>query len=94
MWILVHRINLLEHLSDEGRLSNNQGSNGKSIMSVNELLASGKAVITRTEAAQLLECDVRTVSRAIDKGEIEALPFGRKKMIPVRPLLKRLGFEA
>ena len=94
MWILVHRINSLEHLSDEGRLANNKGSNGKSIMSVNDLLASGKAVITRTEAAQLLECDVRTVSRAIDKGEIEALPFGRKKMIPVRPLLKRLGFEA
>ena len=94
MWILVHRINALEHLSDEGRLANNKGSNGKSIMSVNDLLASGKAVITRTEAAQLLECDVRTVSRAIDKGEIEALPFGRKKMIPVRPLLKRLGFEA
>lgn len=94
MWILVHRINTLEHSSDEGRLANNKGSNGKSIMSVNDLLASGKAVITRTEAAQLLECDVRTVSRAIDKGEIEALPFGRKKMIPVRPLLKRLGFEA
>ncbi len=94
MWILVHKLISLEHLSDDGRLPDNQGSNRKSIMSVNDLLASGKAVITRTEAAQLLECDVRTVSRAIDKGEIEALPFGRKKMIPVRPLLKRLGFEA
>jgi excisionase family DNA binding protein len=62
-------------------------------MSLDDLLASGKAVITRTEAAELLECDVRTVSRAIDKGEIDILPFGRKKMIPVRPLLKRLGLE-
>lgn len=63
-------------------------------MSVNDLLASGKAVITRTEAAELLECDVRTVSRAIEKGEIDVLPFGRHKMIPVRPLLKRLGIES
>jgi excisionase family DNA binding protein len=62
-------------------------------MSVEELLASGKAVMTRSEAASLLECDVRTVSRAIEKGEIQTLPFGRNKMILVHPLLKRLGLE-
>jgi excisionase family DNA binding protein len=63
-------------------------------MSLEELRRSKKAVITRTEAADLLGCDVRTVSRGIASNTIPSLKLGRRIFIPVQAFLTILGFEA
>ena len=63
-------------------------------MSLEELRHSNKAVITRTEAADLLGCDVRTVSRGIAANTIPSLKLGRRVFIPVQAFLIILGFEA
>jgi excisionase family DNA binding protein len=62
-------------------------------MSLEELRRSDKAVITRTEAADLLGCDVRTVSRGIASNAIPYLKLGRRVFIPVPAFLLLLGIE-
>ena len=62
-------------------------------MSLEELRHSKKAVITRTEAASLLGCDARTVSRGIESNTIPSLKLGRRVFIPVPAFLSLLGFE-
>lgn len=63
-------------------------------MSLEELRLTNKAVITRTEAADLLGCDVRTVSRGIASNAIPSLKLGRRVFIPVKAFLTILGIEA
>lgn len=47
----------------------------------------------RSEVAQVLGCDVRTVDRAIQDGTVQAFRIGRRVYIPVGPLLNLLeGF--
>ena len=46
------------------------------------LRASRRAVITRSEAAQVLEVDVRTLSRAIEQGQVPSIQVGRRVVIP------------
>jgi hypothetical protein len=60
-------------------------------MSIDSLRNSGRAVITRSEAAQLLECDPRTLNKALGEGRITTIQIGRKQFIPVIPLLRLLG---
>lgn len=49
---------------------------------------SPKAVLTRSEVARILEVDARTVSRAIEEGQIPCLRIGRRVMIPKDAFLK------
>jgi len=51
------------------------------------------AAITRPQAAQVLGVDERTVTRAIDSGQIPSLHIGRRVLIPRLPLLKLLGAD-
>jgi excisionase family DNA binding protein len=59
-------------------------------MTIDSLMGGSKVVITRSEAAELLECDPRTVSRGIEDGTIEAIRLGKRVLVLVKPLLKLL----
>jgi excisionase family DNA binding protein len=56
-----------------------------------ELRISRAAVVTVAQAAEVLGIDVRTVSRAIENGELPALRLGRRVLVPRLPLLAALG---
>ena len=58
---------------------------------LDELRASHSAVVTLAQAATVLGVDVRTVSRAVQNGELPAVRLGRRLLIPRLPLLARLG---
>ena len=60
-------------------------------MDLEELRACRSAVITIADAAAVLGVDARTVSRAVQSGELPALRVGRRLLIPRLPLLERLG---
>jgi excisionase family DNA binding protein len=60
-------------------------------MDLEELRACRSAVITIADAAAVLGVDARTVSRAVQSGELPALRVGRRLLIPRLPLLPRLG---
>ena len=60
-------------------------------MDLEELRACRSAVITIADAAAVLGVDARTVSRAVQSGELPALRVGRRLLIPRLPLLARLG---
>lgn len=62
-------------------------------MNINALSNSEKVTLTLSEAAQILECDPRTLSRAIAKGSIPSITVGRRKLIPIAPFKKLLGIE-
>lgn len=64
-------------------------------MSIETLLASGVAVVTKTEAAQLFRSDLRTFNKKLGTGEgkITPIDIGRKQLIPVAPLLRLLGID-
>ncbi|WP_448612613.1 excisionase family DNA-binding protein [Modestobacter sp. URMC 112] len=60
-------------------------------MNLDDLRASRSAVVTVAEAASVFGVDVRTVTRAIENGELAALRLGRRVLIPRLPLLAALG---
>lgn len=60
-------------------------------MNLDDLMKSSAAVVTIAEAAELLGVDVRTVSRAMNNGDLPALRVGRRLLIPRLPLLTHLG---
>jgi hypothetical protein len=62
-------------------------------MSIKEVIDSGLGAISISQAAGLMGCDPRTVSRGIAQGDIESFPVGRRVLVPVIPLLKKLGVE-
>jgi excisionase family DNA binding protein len=51
------------------------------------------AALTRNQTAQILGVDSRTVTRAIESGELPSLQMGRRVLIPRLPLLRLLGVE-
>lgn len=51
-------------------------------MTLHELRSSGRAVITVTEAAGVLEVDERTVRRACHDGQLPSLRVGTRLLIP------------
>ena len=59
-------------------------------MSIDSLKDGSKAVLTRSEAAELLECDPRTVSRGIEDGTILAIRLGKRVLILAEPFLALL----
>jgi excisionase family DNA binding protein len=60
-------------------------------MDLDDLVKSSAAVVTVTEAAELLGVDARTISRAMANGDLPALRVGRRLLIPRLPLLAHLG---
>ncbi|WP_218122500.1 excisionase family DNA-binding protein [Blastococcus aurantiacus] len=60
-------------------------------MDLDDLRISRAAVVSVAEAASVFGVDVRTVTRAIDNGELPALRLGRRVLIPRLPLLAALG---
>ena len=60
-------------------------------MDLEELRISRAAVVTIAQAAAVFGVDVRTVTRAIENGELPALRLGRRVLIPRLPLLAALG---
>ncbi|MCF6506580.1 helix-turn-helix domain-containing protein [Blastococcus sp. MG754426] len=63
-------------------------------MDLDELRISRAAVVTVAQAASVFGVDVRTVTRAIDNGELPALRLGRRVLIPRLPLLAALSVRA
>jgi excisionase family DNA binding protein len=62
-------------------------------MSIDDYMNSDEAVISRTDAATLLKCDPRTVSRGIVDGSIPSISLGRRRLIPLKPFLRLLGLD-
>ncbi|HYX97188.1 MAG TPA: helix-turn-helix domain-containing protein [Geodermatophilus sp.] len=60
-------------------------------MDLEELRDSRSAVVTVAQAASVFGVDVRTVTRAIESGELPAVRLGRRVLIPRLPLLAALG---
>jgi excisionase family DNA binding protein len=58
---------------------------------LDELRASRSAVVTIADAAAVLGIDARTVSRAMQNGDLPALRVGRRLLIPRLLLLACLG---
>ena len=63
-------------------------------MHLDELRISRAAVVTVAQAASVFGVDVRTVTRAIQNGELPAVRLGRRVLIPRLPLLAVLGVTA
>ena len=60
-------------------------------MDLEELRACRSAVITIADAAAVLGVDARTVSRAVQSGELPALRVGRRLLIPASRCSRALG---
>jgi excisionase family DNA binding protein len=60
-------------------------------VNLEDLRTSRSAVVTVAQAASIFGVDVRTVTRAIQNGELPALRLGRRVLIPRVPLLACLG---
>jgi excisionase family DNA binding protein len=60
-------------------------------VNLEDLRTSRSAVVTVAQAAPVFGVDVRTVTRAIQNGELPALRLGRRVLIPRLPLLACLG---
>ena len=54
------------------------------------LRSSTAATVTRADVAVLLDVDERTVTRAVDAGQLPSLRIGRRVLIPRMPLLALL----
>lgn len=62
-------------------------------MNFEQLTESTRAAITKTEAAEIMGIDPRTVGRGIDEGAIPAIKIGRRVLIPRLPFLQMLTGE-
>lgn len=51
---------------------------------------SDAAALTRTEVAALFGVDARTITAAIDRGDLPSVRIGRRVFIPREPLLAML----
>jgi hypothetical protein len=60
-------------------------------MSLQELIHYGFAVISYSQAAEVLGCDPRTVSAGVANKTLPSIQIGSRKVIPVGPLCEYLG---
>ncbi|GAA2850295.1 hypothetical protein GCM10010472_04190 [Pseudonocardia halophobica] len=63
---------------------------GASTRDLNWLRQSTDATVTLADCARLLHLDPRTVSRAIEDGQLPSIKVGRRILIPRLPLLQML----
>lgn len=66
-------------------------SKADTITTWSALLAADRPTVTRTELAKLLRIDARTVSRAIEDGDIPAVRFGRQWFISRQAIITMFG---
>lgn len=62
-------------------------------VTIDMLRASRSLVITRTEAAQALGVDPRTVTAGIENGTIPSVRLGRRVVIPREKFLRIFDFN-
>jgi len=62
----------------------------KEPMTLEALKTSTRATLTRNEVAELFGVNPRSVTRAIEHGEIPAVRFGTRIIIPREAILKLL----
>jgi len=62
----------------------------KKTTDIETLRLSTRAVLTRAEAASILEVDARTISRSIEAGQIPSIQVGRRVLIPKQAFLELL----
>ena len=60
-------------------------------MDLDELRTSRAAVVTVAQTASVFGVDVRTVTRAIENGDLPVVRLGRRVLVPRLPLLAALG---
>lgn len=53
-----------------------------------------RAAVTRNQAAQVFDVDPRTVTRAIDSGDLPSVRIGGRVLIPTAHLRRILGVDA
>ncbi|MFE2122424.1 helix-turn-helix domain-containing protein [Rhodococcus aetherivorans] len=63
-------------------------------LSVADLRTHPSPYFTRSQVAQILDIDVRTVSRMIERGDLTARRGGRKFLILKEPFLQWLGLTS
>jgi excisionase family DNA binding protein len=61
------------------------------MVDLDELRTSRAAVVTVAQTASVFGVDVRTVTRAIENGELPVVRLGRRVLVPRLPLLAALG---
>lgn len=62
-------------------------------LTLQDLQGMTEAGLTAKQAAEVLNVDPRTISRAIQDGSIPAIRLGRKVIIPRIPFIKMLTGE-
>jgi excisionase family DNA binding protein len=60
---------------------------------LDELRTSRAAVVTVAQTASVFGVDVRTVTRAIENGDLPVVRLGRRVLVPRLPLLAALGIR-
>jgi len=60
------------------------------MMRVEELSEWSRSVLLISEAARFLDCDPRTVTKAIKSGTITSFTIGKKTYIPIKPFRQLL----
>lgn len=61
-------------------------------MTLKDLLETEKAAISMSEAADVLGCDPRTLSRTKETNGLQYIQVGRRCLVLVKPLLTTLGY--
>lgn len=56
-------------------------------MTLAQARKSENAALTRTEVGEILDIDPRTVTRAIEAGEIPCIRLGRRVLVPREPFI-------
>ena len=60
-------------------------------MKLSQALERETGTISLKDAAELLECDPRTLKKSIDSGKIQTIQIGTRKLILRIPFLKAIG---
>jgi excisionase family DNA binding protein len=61
------------------------------MVDLDEMRTSRAAVVTVAQTASVFGVDVRTVTRAIENGELPIVRLGRRVLVPRLPLVAALG---
>jgi hypothetical protein len=62
-------------------------------LNIDELVHSGKATISLSDAADVIGIDPRTLGKEIKAGTVPAIHFGTSRRVLVAPLLASLGLS-
>lgn len=63
-------------------------------MTLAQARKSENAALTRAEVGEILDVDPRTVTRAIEAGEIPSIRLGRRVLVPREPFITLMSGSA